>query len=202
MATDLDDPIAAAATSDNPYLRATVERTRPIRGPVSRTLRRQAGLLAALALAFPILATYPAQATHLLPASLDETFPKVLLVGALGGVGQLLGAAVLVGLVYTRSTVSSDRQAHRLVALEDLATTLSLTTGVIAISFTIGFLSLGHVEDATVVTSGTTDPFATVRAAVGAGIAVDTVALVAVVGALACYAASRWVTAREHRLRR
>lgn len=200
MSTDLEDPIAEAVTSDCPYLRAAVERYRPIRGPVSRTLVRQAGLLLVLALAFPIVATYPETMGELVSAP-TAGFPKVLLVGALGGAVQLFAAATLVGLVLVRANVSSDREAHRLVTLEDLATTVRLGTGGLAIVFSIAYLSLGHAEDAIeVVTRGTTDPFATVTTAVQAGIAVDTVALAAVAGSLACWAASRWAANREQQL--
>ncbi|MFD1512424.1 hypothetical protein [Halomarina rubra] len=200
MSTDLDDPIADAVMSDCPYQRATVDRYRPIRGPVSRTLLRQAALLVVLASVLPIVATYPTSTRTLLSAPAVETFPKVLLVGALGGAVQLLAAAVLVCLVVVRSDVDTRRQADRLVTLEDLATTISLGTGGFAIAFSVGYLFLGHLEDAlTVVTRGTTDPFAAVATATSVGIAVDTVALAALAGSLACWAASRWVAARERR---
>jgi hypothetical protein len=202
MAPEPDDPIADALVSDCPYRRAAVERYRPVRGPVSRTLLRQASLLVTLALAFPIVATYPASTRRLSAVPVAESFPKVLLVGALGGAVQLLAAGVLVGLVLARSRGPiTERTARRLVSLEDLATTVSLGTGGLAIVFTVGYLTLGHAEDAlAAVTRGTTDPYAAVSAAVESGVAVDTVALAALAGSLACWAASRWVARRERRL--
>jgi hypothetical protein len=199
MSSEVDDPIANALTGDCPYRRAAVERYRPIRGPVSRTLARQAGLLIALAMALPIVATYPASGPPI-AAPVVDAFPKVLLVGVLGGATQLVAAAALVALLLARSGSLTRPEANRLVTLEDLATSVSLGTGGFAILFSLGYLALGHFEGAVaLVTRGETDPFAAVAAATGSGIAVDTVAGAALLGALVCWMASRWASDRERR---
>jgi hypothetical protein len=194
MPPEFDDPIADAMLSDSPYDRVTAERYRPVRGPVSRTLARQAVLLVALATALPIVATYPESTAVLPDHAVVETFPKVLVLGALGGMTQLAGALALVALVVVRPRIDTERGAHRLVTMEDLATTVSLGTGGMAIVFTDLLLALGHVEEAlSLLTRGKTEPMA----AVGTDLTVGSVAVLALAGALLCAVASRWVVAYE-----
>jgi len=144
----VDDPITAALLGESQYERARARRYSLFKQSIPRKLALQGFVLAALALVYPLAITLPASSRALFPGGdpLAST-PKILLLGAYAGTIELV--AVL-GLVYVGYRVQRDhgdlgeREAHRLLNVEDVASMISLVTGAAAVAAVNGFFLLGH----------------------------------------------------------
>ena len=163
----VDDPIAAALLGESQYERLRARRYSLFKQSIPRKLALQGLVLAALALVYPLAMTLPASSRALFPGGnpLAST-PKILLLGAYAGTIELV--AVL-GLVYVGYRVQRDhgdlgeREAHRLLNVEDVASMISLVTGAVAVAAVNGFFVLGHAGPAAMSTfldAGGKNPFA------------------------------------------
>ena len=98
-----DDNITSAILSGSTYERLRYERHSFFRQSVPQTLRLQSAMLGLLALLLPIYGLFPDSIASFLPAADPAVAsPKVLLLGAFGGLLELVGATVLVGAAVYR----------------------------------------------------------------------------------------------------
>jgi hypothetical protein len=200
-----DDEIADALLSGTTYERVRYERHSYFRQTVPRTLALQSAFLGLLALVLPMYGLYPDGTAQFLPTTDPAVAsPKVLLMGAFGGLFQLLGAVLLVGAVFYRvsRTPLTEEQAHAVLNVEDFARYVALGTGGLAILVTVLLFALGlggaGSIQAYVETMGR-NPFVTS----GLGIPVSTVSLLGFVASIVVFYAGRYlaVTIALSRLR-
>lgn len=150
--SDSSDPITESVLSDSAY-----ERLRYTEGiitiPVSRVLAIQAGLLAGLALIWPLYALYPgAIAAHVPTLDPFGAAPKLLLLGVVGWVTELAAALILAGLWYYRQQHAplSEESARTIYDVEQIAAGLSIVTGGFAIVATVALVSIGVFGEAAI----------------------------------------------------
>lgn len=196
----VDDPIAAAFLGESHYERLRARRYGLFKQSIPHKLALQGLVLATLALVYPLAITLPASARELFPGGnpLAST-PKILLLGAYAGTIEIVA---VFGLAYVGYRVHRDRgdlderEAHRLLNVEDVASMISLVTGAVAVAAVNGFFLLGHAgPDAmsAFLAAGGKNPFAATPIPVSVtGIAVPAAALSGLAFALS------WVFA--HRL--
>ncbi|WP_410767003.1 hypothetical protein [Haloferax sp. DFSO60] len=145
------DPIAAALLSDSTYERLRVRRRSLFKQPLSRKLAWQSGILAALGLIVPLSLLLPTSTRTLFPpGDILWSSPKILLLGAYAGTIVTVSALALAYVGYRRVTASgalSEREASRLLNIEDVASLISLITGLSAIVAINGIFILGQGGD-------------------------------------------------------
>ena len=191
-----DDSITSAILSGSTYERLRYERHSFFRQPVPRTLTLQSALLGLLALLLPMYGLFPNSVAGFLPAADPAVAsPKVLLLGAFGGLLELLGAALLVGsAVYrVRFAPLSESQAHTAIDMEDFARYVGLGTGGLAILVTVLLFALGFGGESAVasyVDTAGAYPFADS----GFGLPVATVSLAAFVASVTVFYASSYLS--------
>lgn len=194
--TDPNDPIADALLGESTYERLRVERYALIKRRIPRKLVYQSGLLFALALVVPIVATYPSAVQAAFPGG-DPLWssPLVLWVGVYAGGIEVGTATCLVAVAITRRRYEpslSESQVHALLNVEDVASMFGLATGGFAILITVGFFLLGHagVETVTaVVESAPRNPYGRT----GVPIPVTAVGAAAAVSSGVVYAVGRYL---------
>jgi len=195
--TDPNDPIADALLGESTYERLRVERYALIKRRIPQKLVYQSGLLFALALVVPIVATYPSSVQAAFPGG-DPLWssPLVLWVGVSAGGIQLGTATCLVAVAITRRRYEphlSESQVHALLNVEDVASMFGLATGGFAILITVGFFLLGHagVETFTaVVESAPRDPYGQT----GVSVSIMTVGAAAAISSCGVYVVGRYLS--------
>jgi hypothetical protein len=164
---DPPDDVAAALLGDSTYDRLRVTRYRLFDQSVPRKLTLQGLVFAALALVYPLASTMPASTRDMFAGGdpLAST-PKILLLGAWAGAIETTAA---LGLVYVGVTLHrnrgdlDERQARRLLTVEDVASMVALVTGAVAILVLDGFFLLGHAGPTAISTfleAGGQNPYA------------------------------------------
>ena len=144
--TKSDDRITSAILSGSTYERVRYERHSFLRQSVPRTLTLQSAFLALLAILLPMYGLFPESTVAYLPAvDPHVASPKVLLLGAFGGLLELVGAALLVAAaVYrVRRAPLSESEAHAALDAEDFARYVGLGTGGLAILLTLLLFTVG-----------------------------------------------------------
>lgn len=196
MDTDkqFEDPIAAALLSDSVYDSLRVRRRSLFKQSLPRKLAWQSAILAALAMVLPLAVALPESTRTLFPTGdpLSST-PKILLLGAYAGGIEAIAALglIYVGVRRLRHDGSlTERQARRLLDIEDMASLFSLVTGPFAVLAFDGVFLLavsGNDAMATFFAAGGDNPFAS------AAIPVTLLEVTAVAGvlAVAVFAVSR-----------
>lgn len=191
-----DDNITSAILSGNTYERLRYERHSFFRQSVPQTLRLQSAMLGLLALLLPIYGLFPDSIRSFLPAADPAVAsPKVLLLGAFGGLLELLGAAVLVGAAVYRVRLAplSESQAHTAIDMEDFARYVGLGTGGLAILVTVLLFAVGFGGEGAVssyIDTAGANPFIDS----GVGLPVATVSLVAFVASVTTFYASSYLS--------
>jgi hypothetical protein len=193
------DPVASALLSDSHYERLRARRYSVFDQSIPRKLAFQGFVLATLALVYPLAMTLPASARTLFPGGdpLAST-PKILLLGAYAGALETVAA---LGLVYvgfrlhrSRGDIG-EREARRLLNVEDVASMVSLVTGAAAVAAVDGFFLLGHAGPEAMsafLAAGGKNPFA----ATPIPVSVPSIAVPAGVLSVILFALS-WVFARR-----
>jgi len=196
--TQPDDRITSAILSGSTYERVRYERHSLFRQSVPRTLTLQSGLLGLLAILLPMYGLFPQSVAGFLPGTDPAVAsPKVLLLGVIGGLLELLGAALLVGaaLYRVRSAPLSEAQAHAAIDVEDFARYVGLGTGGLAILLTVCLFAIGiggHGAVSSYITTAGANPFADS----GISLPVATVSLVAFAASVAVFYASSYLSIR------
>ncbi|KAB1188010.1 MULTISPECIES: hypothetical protein [Haloferax] len=144
----IDDPIASALLSDSTYERLRVRRRSLFKQPLSRKLAWQSLILAALAMVLPIALALPESTRMLFPSGnpLWST-PRIIVIGAYAGAIQVVAALGLVYVGYKRirrGAELTEREARRLLDIEDVASIFSLVTGPFAVAVFDGMFLLGY----------------------------------------------------------
>ncbi|ELZ94096.1 hypothetical protein C440_10763 [Haloferax mucosum ATCC BAA-1512] len=143
-----EDPIASALLSDSHYEQLRIRRFSLFKQSLPRKLAWQSLILAALTMVLPLAMTLPASTRALFPDG-DPLWaaPKILLLGAYAGAIETVAALGLVYVGYrrlTRGGALSEREARQLLNIEDVASMISLVTGLFAVVAVNGFFLLGH----------------------------------------------------------
>lgn len=201
--TEVDDHIASALLSGSTYEKVRYQRHAVLRQSVPRTLMLQSALLGLLVALLPMYGLFPASVAGYLPAT-DPTVasPKVLLLGAFGGLLELLGAVLLVGaaLYRLRRAPLTESQAHTVLDVEDFARYVGLGTGGLAILLTVCLFAVGLgggvAVDSYVGTAGA-NPFGTS----GLGLPVVAVSLGAFVASVVIYYIAGYLSVRLSQVR-
>jgi len=195
---DIDDHITDSILSDNTYERVRYERHSFLRQSVPRTLALQSAFLGLLAILLPVYGLYPEGVAQFLPAINPEVAsPKVLLLGAFGGLLQVFGAVCLVGTAAyrVRKAPLTEQQAHTALDVEDFARYVGLGTGGLAIVLTVCLFAVGlggeGAVSAYIATAGA-NPFA----ASGFGLSVGTVSLAAFIASVTVFYAGSYFAVR------
>jgi hypothetical protein len=163
----VEDNIASALLGDSTYERLRVRRYSLFKQPIPRKLTLQSVVLGALALVLPLAMTLPASTRTLFPGGDPvSATPKILLLGAYAGA---IEAVAGLGLLYVgyrrlqRGDSLTEREAHHLLNVEDVASMISLVTGAAAVAAVDGFFVLGHggrTAVASFIDAGGKNPFA------------------------------------------
>ena len=196
--TNSDDRITRAILSGSTYQRVRYERHSFFRQSVPRTLTLQSALLGLLAILLPVYGLYPDSVAAMLPATNPAAAsPNVLLLGEVGGLLELFGAALLVGAAVYRVRLAplTESQAHATVDVEDFARYVGLGTGGLAILLTVALFTLGLGGASTVgayVAAAGANPFT----ASGVDLSVASVSLAAFVASVALFYASSYLSVR------
>jgi hypothetical protein len=196
--TKSDDQITQAILSGSTYQRLRYERHSFFRQSVPRTLTLQSAFLGLLAILLPVYGLFPADVAAYLPAADPAVAsPKAVLLGAFGGVLQLLGATLLVGASVYRIRLAplTESQAHTVIDVEDFARYVGLGTGGLATLVAVCLFALGLGGASTVssyVQTAGANPFA----ASGLGISVAGVSLAAFVTSVAVFYAGSYLSIR------
>ncbi len=194
---DPNDPIADALLGESTYERLRVERYALIKRRIPQKLVYQSGLLFAIALVVPIVATYPSSVQATFPGG-DPLWssPLVLWVGVYAGGIELGTAACLVAVAIARRRYEpslSESQVHALLNVEDVASMFGLATGGFAILITVGFFLLGHAGAETVsavVESAPRNPYGQT----GISVPVIVVGTAAAISSCVVYAVGRYLS--------
>lgn len=149
---DTPDPIADAVLSDSAY-----DQIRHTEGvitlPVHRALLWQAALLALLGTILPLYALYPSTVAAYVP-TLDPFLaaPKLLLLGIIGLVTEVVAALLLSGLWLYRQRHAPlcEETARTVYDVEQIVTGLSVVTGGLAIVITVVLVSVGVFGEGTI----------------------------------------------------
>jgi hypothetical protein len=191
-----DDSITRAILSGSAYERLRYERHSFFRQSVPRTLTLQSALLGLLALLLPMYGLFPDSVASYLPAADPAVAsPKVLLLGAFGGLLELLGAGLLVGAAVYRVRLAplSESQAHTAIDIEDFARYVGLGTGGLAILLTVLLFAIGFGGESAVtayIETAGANPFVDS----GFGLPVATVSLAAFVASVTVFYASSYLS--------
>lgn len=191
-----DDNITSAILSGSTYERLRYERHSFFRQSVPQTLRLQSAMIGLLALLLPIYGLFPDSIASFLPAADPAVAsPKVLLLGAFGGLLELVGATVLVGAAVYRVRFAplSESQAHAAIDMEDFARYVGLGTGGLAILVTVLLFAVGFGGEAAVssyIDTAGANPFTDS----GFGLPVATVSLAAFVASVTVFYASSYLS--------
>lgn len=191
-----DDTITNAILSSSAYERLRYERHSFFRQSVPRTLTLQSAMLGLLASLLPLYAFFPESVAGFLPAADPAVAsPKAVLLGALGGLLELLGAALLVGAaVYrVRQGPLTETQAHAVIDVEDFARYVGLGTGGLAILLTVCLFALGLGGEGAVasyIATAGANPFANS----GLGLPVATVSLAAFISSVTVFYAGSYLS--------
>ncbi|WP_410767004.1 hypothetical protein [Haloferax sp. DFSO60] len=183
-----EDPITAALLGDSHYERLRVGRYALFKQPLSRKLIWQSVIFATLALVLPLTLTLPAS-TQMLFSSDDLLWatPKILLLGVYAVAIVSTSALALTYVGYRRVKADdelSEREACKLLDIEDVASVVSLVTGVLAVAIVVGTFLLGLGGEAAMslfLSAGGENPFAPTRMPVSVlGVGLSTTALAVV----------------------
>jgi len=194
--TKSDDRITSAILSGSTYERVRYERHSFLRQSVPRTLTLQSAFLALLAILLPMYGLFPESTVAYLPAvDPHVASPKVLLLGAFGGLLELVGAALLVAAaVYrVRRAPLSESEAHAALDAEDFARYVGLGTGGLAILLTVCLFAVGLGGESAVgayVANAGANPFT----ASGFDLPVATVSLLAFGASVAVFYAGSYLS--------
>ncbi|KAB1193796.1 hypothetical protein GJR96_10245 [Haloferax sp. MBLA0076] len=148
-----EDPIASALIDGSPYEQLRVRRRSLFKQSISQKLAWQSLILAGLTLVFPLAMTLPPSTRALFPGG-DPlgSSPKILVLGAYAGTIVTIAALSLVYVGFRRlqrEQSLSEREASHLLNVEEVASLISLITGVLAVVAVDGFFLLGLAgEDA------------------------------------------------------
>jgi len=145
---DIQDPVANALLGDSTYERLRQLRYSPFGQPIPTKLVWQSGLLFLLALMLPVMAAFPAEVRAMLGGTAVSASPKVLILGLVGGVVVFGGGLTLTAVGFLRVHLEprmTERLAHRLLSLEDVASLLGIGTGGLAIVVTMAYVLMGYV---------------------------------------------------------
>jgi hypothetical protein len=148
MRDDHDDPVTLALLGDSAYDRLRATRHSMFKQPIHKKLRWQSGLLVGLALVLPLMGVFPTDVQMLLQkdATLNAGAPKVVLLGLVGGSIVFIGGVTLtiIGVVRHRLEPGlTERQADRLLNVEEVASLLGIGTGGIGIVITLVLTAIG-----------------------------------------------------------
>lgn len=194
-----EDPVAAALLSESQYERLRVGRYSLFTQSIPQKLALQGVVLTLLALVWPLAATLPASTRALFPGGDPLTAtPKILLLGAYAGAIEAVAALGLAYVGYCRlrrGDELSERDARHLLTVEDVASMISLVTGLAAVVAVDGFFLLGHAGDRAMTAffaAGGENPFA----ATPIPVTVPGIAVPAVVLAVLLFLSS-WAFARR-----
>ena len=193
-----EDPITDAVLSESAYRRLRYERHSAFSQSVPETLTLLSASLGLLALLFPIYGLYPSSvAPYVGSADPMVAAPKAMLLGAFGGLLQLLSAGLLLGATAyrLRSAPLTEAQAHRVLDTEDFARYVGLGTGGLAVLgsvllFSVG-LGGGEAIASYIATMGR-NPFVDT----GTSVSVGEIALGAVAASLVVFYARSYLTVR------
>ena len=162
-----EDPIASALLGGSQYERLRVQRYSMFKQSIPRKLALQGVILTALALVLPLATTLPASARAMFPGGAPLTSaPKILLLGAYAGALETVAVGGLVYVGYRRirrGDALSEHEAEHLLTVEDVASMISLVTGLVAVAVVDGFFLLGHAGEeamAAFLAAGGRNPFA------------------------------------------
>lgn len=202
--TEADDHITSALLSGSTYEKVRYQRHAVLRQSIPRTLMLQSALLGPLVALLPMYGLFPASVAGYLPAT-DPTVasPKVLLLGAFGGLLELLGAMLLIGaaLYRLRRAPLTESQAHAVLDIEDFARYVGVGTGGLAILLTVCLFAVGlgggAAVDSYVGTAGA-NPFV----ASGLGLPVVAVSLGGFVASVVIYYIGGYLSVRLAQARR
>lgn len=145
---DIQDPVANALLGDSAYERLRQVRYTPFGQSIPTKLVWQSGLLFLLALMLPVMAAFPAEVRVMLGGTAASSSPKVLVLGLVGGTVVFGGGLALSVLGFLRVHLEprmTERLAHRLLGLEDVASLLGIGTGGLAILLTMAYVLMGYV---------------------------------------------------------
>lgn len=196
MDTQSDDQITSAILSGSTYERLRYERHSFFRQSVPRTLTLQSAFLGLLAILLPMYGLFPESVTGFLPATNPAVAsPKVLLLGAVGGVLELFGASLLVGTaVYrVRKGPLTESQAHAALDAEEFARYVGLGTGGLAIIVTVCLFAVG-LGGESAVSSYMTTAGANPYLDSGLGLSVTNVSLLAFVASVTVFYTSSYLS--------
>jgi len=200
--TDGDDDvdrIRQAILSGSAYERCRLRRRTHFSRPTTTKLAWQSALLGGLALVLPLYLLFPATVTEFLPsADPAVASPKVVVLGLVGAGIQAVTAVLLVAAAAyrIRRHPLSERQARRVLDVEDVAAYLAFGTGGVTVGATVATFLLGlgggDLVGRYVRATGGTNPFE----ASGIGIPVAGLALLSLAGCLTLLAARRYLRPR------
>lgn len=148
----LEDPITAAILRGTHYERLRVSQRGLFKQPLARKLAWQSAILAGLALVLPLTMQLPESTRELFSSSdLLWSSPKILLLCAFAGFVVSTAALGLVYVGYRRLQSDgelSEREARRLLTIEDVASVMSFITGAFAVIAVDGYILLGYGGEA------------------------------------------------------
>jgi hypothetical protein len=142
----VDDPRASALLGDSLYERIRMQRYSLFKQSIPRKLALQSLVLAGLALVLPLAMSQPESTRALFGGDPVSAAPKVLFLGAYASAIEFVAMLGLCYVAYRR--ISSDdaleeRQILDLLAIEDVASNVSLVTGTVAILVVDAFFLIG-----------------------------------------------------------
>lgn len=182
MKSNVPDDITDGILSESHYERLRIERFSHFKQSVPTKLKWQCGLLVTLVLALPVYALFPETVSQYLPTTDPAAAsPKVIMVGAVGGLMEVVSMSMLTAttLYRLRHEPLSEYEAQGLLNVEDFASAIGLIAGTLAIAIMAAYLVLGTLGGSAVneyiTTMNGVNPFA----ASGVGITVADVALAA-----------------------
>jgi hypothetical protein len=162
-----EDPVASALLGESHYERLRVRRYSLFKLSIPRKLALQGLILGMLALVLPLAMTLPTSTRALFPGGdpLSST-PKILVLGAYAATIEVTAALGLVYVGYrllSRGDELTEHEARRLLNVEDVASMISLVTGLASVVAVNGFFLLGHAGEAATsafLAAGGQNPFA------------------------------------------
>jgi multisubunit Na+/H+ antiporter MnhB subunit len=142
----VDDPRASALLGDSTYERIRMQRYSLFQQSIPKKLGWQSLILGALALVVPMAMMQPETTRALLGGDPLSAAPKFLFLGMYASAIEFVATLGLCYVAYRRITAEDaldERQVRDLLAIEDVASNVSLVTGGAAVAAVHGFFLLG-----------------------------------------------------------
>jgi len=142
----VDDPHASALLGDSTYERIRMQRYSLFKQSIPTKLGLQALILGALALVVPLAMAQPETTRALFGGDPLSAAPKFLFLGMYASAIEFVATLGLCYVAYRRITAEDaldERQVRDLLAIEDVASNVSLVTGGAAVAAVHAFFLLG-----------------------------------------------------------